>query len=127
MENIFSLVNYFQSKINIQSLNLSHAKRDVSDKNKDTVDNVDEDNLYVCFDLYILNNEIRSEWGKYPPNDIPIGLYAGNSCMSTTRFKLVIYINYSVMNDCDKYKNVFKLINGSKYETCNEKEFDDHC
>lgn len=74
-------------------------------------DNVINDELEICFDLYILNNEIRSEWGKYPPNDIPIGLYAGNSCMSTTKFKLVMYINYNVINDCDKYKFLITIKN----------------
>lgn len=85
-----------------------------------------EHELKAYFDTYIFNEILDTEWCKYPIDDVPIGLYAGNGCMSTEIFQIQMFHNKTVLDnvsDNEKFGKVIKLMNGLKYENIDEKTY----
>lgn len=56
-----------------------------------------EDNVGFWFDMFLFENELSSEWGKFPMDKVCIGLYAGYGGNSTETFKLQLNVNKTIV------------------------------
>jgi hypothetical protein len=77
------------------------------------------------FDSFKMDEEKLTEWGQHV-DKIDIGLYAGNGCHSTEKFKFVIYNNVQLdgwMID-DDLKKIFTGMSGLKFNICKELDFE---
>jgi len=79
-------------------------------------------NVNICFDAYIFNSSLPTEWGQHE-DKFAIDLYAGGGCYSTSTFQLQLHLNKTIINKFDGFEKVVEFVNGLKYDVCTEDNY----
>ncbi|AYV77086.1 MAG: hypothetical protein Barrevirus11_16 [Barrevirus sp.] len=80
-------------------------------------------NVDICFDSFLFEKELATEWGQHQDKVI-LGIYIAGGVYFTQTFSLQIHVNKNINDDHDKLSFAIKLLDGLKYEKCLESDYD---